>query len=149
MPAIPATDNIAMIAGTSEFAPLTVWGDGRIDIHEDATAAKLREQAKVIRERSALMYERDAWNEIVRAALLDQTANLLDLRRSQLMYENEGPMVTDEMRAAGLVEVHKNGTLTITPTTEAEHLALGELIRKSRDAKQAPGKPYGFAEWAI
>jgi hypothetical protein len=82
MPAIPATDNVALFAGVDQFAPLTIWGDGRIDIHEDATADKLREQAKVIRERSALMCDRDAWNEIIRAALLDQTTNLLDLRVS-------------------------------------------------------------------
>lgn len=83
MPAIPATDNIGMFAGVGEFSPIpiTLWGDGRIDIDEGATADKLREQAKVIRKRSALMYEqRDAWSEIIRAALLDQTADLLDLR---------------------------------------------------------------------
>lgn len=80
MTAIPATDNIGMFAGTGDFIPMTIWGDGRIEIYEGATADKLREQAKMIRERSALMYERDAWNEIIRAALLDQTAALLDLR---------------------------------------------------------------------
>jgi hypothetical protein len=40
--------------------------------------------------------------------------------------------ITKEMRAAGLVKVNKDGTYSITPRTEAEHLALDELIRKSR-----------------
>lgn len=43
-------------------------------------------------------------------------------------------VVTDEMRAAGAVKVNKDGTCIITPRTEAEYLALDELIRKSRAA---------------
>lgn len=81
MTAIPSTDNIAMFAGVDEFVPMTIWGDGRIDIDEGATAAKLREQAETIRKRSALMVGHQAWSEIIRAALLDQTANLLELQQ--------------------------------------------------------------------
>jgi len=88
MPKIPATDNICMLAGIKDVVPFTLWGDGRLEFHDGATADKLRDLAISIRERSALMCADDAWNEIIRAALLDMAARVIDMQagRTERLY---------------------------------------------------------------